>query len=402
MIPRLKPYLGWEELVSPFKNGVSVSAFEDAFAKTFQTKHAIAFPYGRSALWAFLKALKLENVEVVQPAYTCSVVAHATVLSGNIPIFVDCTLNNYNMDLAQFADAITEKTHVVVPTHIFGYPMDVSKVKMIVNAAEKKYGHKIWIIQDCAHSFGAQWGGESVVTAGDGALFGLGISKLITSIFGGMFTSDDPELAAMLRNYRDTTFIKKGWSKCLRRILYLLAVYPAFWDPAYALVYWLQEHTPFLNHLTKAYHLDNMIHFPPDFQDQMTRVEAAVGLAQLAKYDTIIQRRRSIAEAYFQIDPRNSDFIFPPEDEGATFSHFAIRTTRKKEAMDYFAARGIQLGELIEYSMPHHPAYNAYTRGKDYPNALSCSQSMINLPIHPGLNQDQIALIVTLLTHFIK
>ena len=400
MIPRLKPYLGWEEITAPCKRGGSVHAFEESFANTFSTKHAIAFPYGRSALWAFFKAMGIENAEVVQPAYTCSVVAHATILSGNTPVFVDCTLDDYNMDLDQFAQAISVRTRAVIPTHIFGYPMDVERVAKIVRSAEKKYGHKIWIIQDCAHSFGAEWNGQPVVRAGDGALFGLGISKLVTSIFGGMFTTDNDDLAEKMRQFRDNHFQQKGLAKGLRRYLYLLAVYPAFWNPAYGLVYWMQEHTPFLNRLTRAYHLDDKIHFPPDHLDQMTRVEAAVGTAQLAKYEAIIQRRRAITEVYFQINHKNKDFIFPPGAAGATYSHFAIRTKNKKRAMDYFASHRVQLGDLIEYSMPHHPAYKAYTQGKTFPNALLCSQSMINLPIHPGLKTDHVKRIASLFEQF--
>ena len=345
--------------------------------------------------------MAIENAEVVQPAYTCSVVAHATVLSGNIPVFVDCTLHDYNMDLAQFADAITEKTRAVIPTHIFGYAQDVDAVEQIVRAAEEKYGHKIWIIQDCAHSFGAEWNGQSVVTAGDGAIFGLGISKLITSIFGGMFSSDDDLLAEKIADFRDQHFQQRGWMKSVRRYLYLLAVYPAFAISLYGLVYWLQEKTPFLNQLTKAYHLDEKIHFPPDHLDQMTRVEAAVGMAQLEKYDQIIQRRRSIADAYFNIDGKNPDFLFPPKVEGATYSHFVIRTSKKKDAMEYFAKHGIQLGELIEYSMPHHPAYQKYAQGKAFPNSLLCSRSMINLPIHPGLKDDQVERITSQFQQFL-
>ncbi len=400
MIPRLKPYLAWEEALAPLKRNASVAGFEQDFASLFNTQRAIAFPYGRSALWAFFKALGIEGAEIVQPAYTCSVVAHATVLSGNIPVFVDCSLDDYNMDLDGFARAITSKTRAVIPTHIFGYPIDIDRVEQIVRAAEKKHGHKIWIIQDCAHSFGAHWNGRSVVTAGDGALFGLGISKLITSIFGGMFTTGNEEVAAKLRGFRDAQFFHQGWIKGLRRYLYLLAVYPAFWDPAYGLVYWLQEHTPFLNRLTKAYHLDDKIHFPPDHLDQLTRAEAAVGSAQLGKYSRIIQRRRAIAAVYHQLDRGHPDFIFPPNGEGATYSHFVIRTARKQEAMAFFASHGVQLGELIEYGMPHHPAYQAYAKGENFPNALLCSQSMINLPIHPGLRGRQVEKIASLFRQF--
>ena len=391
MIPRLKPYLDWQEVFAPFKRtDADVLAFEKAFAKKFNVQHALAFPYGRSALWAFLKTMQIENAEIVQPAYTCSVVAHATVLSGNIPVFVDCTLDDYNMDLEKFADAITDKTQAVIPTHIFGHPMDVDTINQIVRSAEKKFGHKIWVIQDCAHSFNAKWHKNYVMQSGDAALFGLGISKLITSIFGGMFTTNNDALANKLRLFRDQNFIHPGSIKNLRRYLYLLAVYPAFSTPLYGFVYWLQKKTPLLNRLTKAYHLDQKIHFPPDFLNKLTSTEAAVGLVQLKKYDRIINRRLSAAEIYFGLDAYHPVFIFPPKIEGATYSHFSIRTNRKKETMEYFARHGVQLGELIEYSMPHHPAYLKYTQGTKYPNATLCSHSMINLPIHPALSQKQI------------
>ena len=100
MIPRFKPLLGWLELYRLFfyKKG-SVRLFERAFAKKFNAVDAVAFPYGRSAQWAFFKALGINGSEVIMPAYTCSVVAHAVSLSGNKPRFVDITLDDYNMNL---------------------------------------------------------------------------------------------------------------------------------------------------------------------------------------------------------------------------------------------------------------------------------------------------------------
>ena len=154
MIPRLKPFAGKEELFALLERVPNaVEKFEEKFAAVFGVSFAIAFPYGRSALWAFLKAMRIVDAEVVQPAYTCSVVGHATVLSGNRPRFVDCNLRDYNMDLDLFERAITEHTRVVIPTHIFGYPMDVNRVNQIVREAENRYGHRIYVIQDCAHSF---------------------------------------------------------------------------------------------------------------------------------------------------------------------------------------------------------------------------------------------------------
>ena len=152
MIPRLKPWIGREELSALFQtNQDAVPLFEKAFADAFSAKHALAFPYGRSALWTFLKAMELQDAEIVQPAYTCSVVAHATVLSGNRPVFVDADLNDYNMNLEQFEQAINVRTRAVIPTHLFGYPMNIDEVDAIVKRAEKRFGQRIYIIQDCAH-----------------------------------------------------------------------------------------------------------------------------------------------------------------------------------------------------------------------------------------------------------
>src|SRR5581483_6151935 len=109
-----------------------VAEFERTFAREFQTTHAVAFSYGRYALMAFLQAMGLRDTEVVIPAYTCSVVAHAVALSGNRPRFVDISLTDYNMDLARLAESIGPRTSVVVATHLFGHPMDVDAVAAIV------------------------------------------------------------------------------------------------------------------------------------------------------------------------------------------------------------------------------------------------------------------------------
>ncbi len=403
MIPRLKPYLGKDELMVLFRqNEEAVEQFEFEFARLFETQYAIAFPYGRSALWAFFKALGIEHAEIIMPAYTCSVVAHAIVLSGNIPRFVDITLYDYNMDLDHVETAVNERPRAIVATHLFGYPLDVDRLQAIVQEAEARYGHKIWVIQDCAHSFGARWQGRLVCNEGDVALFGLNISKTMTSIFGGMLTTNDLALAKRVRVWRDAHFTNPGMIKALRRRLYLLAVYPTFNERIYGFVHWLQEETPLLNRLTKAYHLDEKIHFPPDYLDHMLAVEAQVGVVQLRKYPEILRRRQENARYYNEHLPDVPGWVLPPLTDGATYSHYVIHVPDRMSVLEAFQKEGIQLGQLIEYSVPHLAAYRRYTDGQEFPNSWLCSQQMINLPVYPHLQTNQRQRVVEQLVTFVK
>jgi perosamine synthetase len=387
LIPRLKPFLNHVEIGSIFRHiPDAVSRFENEFAKTFKVEHAIAFPYGRSALWAFFKAQNIQNAEVILPAYTCSVVAHGIVLSQNTPRFVDICLSDYNMDLDQVSRSINERTKAIIATHLFGYPLDIVSLAEIVRQAERKYGHKIWVIQDCAHSFDSSYKGKSVISQPDVSLFGLNISKQITSIFGGMLTTNDDSIALALRSWRQANFIDANVGKSIRRIIYLLSVYPAFFEPFYGLTYFLQYETPLLNRLTKAYHLDQEIHFPPGFDDFMLPIEAKVGLAQLQKYETVIRNRRENAAFYGQHVSPHSDWAMPPLIEGATYSHYAIRVPDRDEVMRKAAKKGLHLGELIEYCIPEIGGYQKFTNGQEFPNSSLCSRSMINLPIYASLS----------------
>lgn len=380
MIPRFKPWLGLAELSTLFRcNKGAVERFEQEFATTFQAVDAVAFPYGRSAQWAFFKALGLEKTEIIMPAYTCSVVAHAVTLSGNYPKFIDIKLDDYNMDLDLIPPALNENTRAIIATNTFGYPQNIDRLEAIVKEAEARYGHKVWLMQDCCHAFGAEWKGRMVGTSGDVAVYAFNISKIMTSIFGGMLTFQNQELANTVRTWRNSRYNKASvWKDILRR-LYLLAVYVAFNEKIYGLTWWLQEKTSLLNRLTKSYHLDNKIHFPPDYLDMMLNSEAAVGLIQLKRYSDIIKRRRTNAIWYDQNLVRRDGWVFPPIVEGATYSHYVVRVPERAAIIREWAGKNEHLGELIQYSIPETGGYKSTEN--EYPNAHLASLTTINFSV---------------------
>lgn len=390
MIPRLRPYFDHKELLAAIHPMPSaVELFEREFARLFETKYTLTFSYGRSGLYALFKALGLQNAEIIVPAYTCVVVPHAVMISGNIPVFVDCSPDSFNMDLDALEQVVTPNTRAIIPTHLFGYPMDVERVNEIAQAQKQK----VYVIQDCAHSFGARWKGQLVNKASDAAIFGSNISKLLSTIFGGIVTTDDEEIYQKLRNYRTHHFKQPSWTKSVRRLLYLLSTYITFQPAVYGFVNSLEE-MGLLDRFVKYYD-EGKIYFPEDFQDLMLPIEARVGLEQLKKYSEIIQRRRAISEYYFQHLQGITDLRLPPLMEGATYSHFVCLVDDRRKWLERARKRGVQLGQLIEYSIPYMKAYAAYRNG-EYPISQYYAKHTINLPNWPSIRERTLNSIVRL------
>ena len=382
-MPRLKPNLGWKEIgaaLSPSKG--KIPKYEAQFADKFDCKHGVMFPHGRSGLYSLFKVWELENAEVVCPAYTCVVVPHAIVLSGNVPVFVDSAEDSFNMDYSKLENSITNKTRVVIPTHLWGYPMDVHRVADIVKRAEEKYGHKIYVIQDAAHSYGARWQGELVTGFGDAAIFGSNVSKIMTSVFGGMVTTNNADTAEKLKTFRTENF-KRDRLKGLKRLLYMLAIYPAFNSYVYGFVNWL-ERKGFLDYFTK-YFDEGKIDFPSDWDVLPCELEARVGLVQLNRYEELISIRRKNAEAVIDFHKNDNEVKFVSDEAGCTYSHCVASVPDREAWLEQWRKRGVQLGILIEYSVPDMPAYLKYRRG-DYPLSTYHSKHTINFPVWGKIN----------------
>ena len=376
MIPRFKPALGLNEILAalstPRKN--DIVKFEQDFADLMGQAHALAFPYGRTGLILLLEALGLKNKEIICPAYTCVVVPHAITFSKNRPVFIDCAPGEFNMDLDKAETVINENTGAIIATSIFGYPVDLDRLDKI----KKRYPH-IFIIQDCAHSFAAEWKGRPVQREGIAAIFGLNISKLLTSIFGGMITTDDSDLYKKLKQIRDQRLKKPTRKKSLKRILYLFAVYPAFWEPVYGVINKL-ERSGLLNKVAKYYD-EAVIDMPEDYLEGMTRIEARVGKCNIARYENIIRNRCKLTDSYLQkLKTLDLAVKLPPRVEGATYSHFVVQVDSRQKWLQWGIKHGIQFGWIIEYNIPEMTPY-INCNAKNHLNASYYSKKTINIPL---------------------
>jgi perosamine synthetase len=353
-----------------------VLRFEKKFAQLMDQEYALAFPYGRTGLMLLLESLGLKDKEIICPAYTCVVVPHAIVYSGNTPVFVDCASGDFNMNLDQVERVVTKNTGAIIATSLFGYPVNLDQLDEI-----RKRNPHIFVIQDCAHSFAAKWNERSVHKEGIAALFGLNISKTLTSIFGGMITTDNEDIYQKLKAIRDQKLKRPGWGKGFRRLIYFLAVFPAFWGPVYGLVNRL-ERLRLLNYFLKYYD-ETKIDMPSDYLEVMCGIEARIGIANIDRYEKIIDTRKTAAKFYFERLTDKTDFRLPPEVEGATYSHFVVKVDNRDKWLQRTIRRGLQLGWLIEYNIPEMEAYGNHN-SEEFPVAADYAKSMINLPVWGG------------------
>ncbi|PCJ69284.1 MAG: hypothetical protein COA62_11730 [Rhodobiaceae bacterium] len=381
MIPRFTPSMEWCDIWAASSNSLhqdhAVASFEAVFAEHANQEYAVAFPYGRTGLNFLLRALGLDNREIICPAYTCVVVPNAVVYSGNRPVFIDSSRDDANMDIRAAEQAITDNTGAIIATSIFGHPVNLDLLD------ELRSRHpSLPIIQDCAHSFFADWDGRPVHKEGCATLFALNISKLSCSVFGGMVTTDDHALALRLRELRDAELAPATTWKTVSRFLYSVAAVTAFNSTLYGLTLKLQR-AHLLDRFTKYYEA-NLIDMPDDWLDALSNFEARVGISSLTRLGDRISARRQYATYYrekLKNHPAIRFFPLPPQAD-ASYSHCAVLVSNPQEVRETCRRQGVELGELIEYVVPLMDAYRdtAETAG-DFLVSKAISNRVINLPV---------------------
>lgn len=188
-----------------FIMGKAVHEFEKDFADYIGTKHCVSLNSGTAALHLALMALGVgPGDEVITAANTFIATVEAVSFVGATPVFVDCDPATYNIDVTKLEKAITPKTKVIIPVHLYGCPADMAGVL----AVAKK--HNIKVLEDAAQGHGARYNGQRVGTFGDIAAFSFYPGKNLGAAGdGGAVATDDAELARHVRLIREHGSEKK-------------------------------------------------------------------------------------------------------------------------------------------------------------------------------------------------
>lgn len=169
--------------------GPKVPEFAQQFAKFQGANYGVCVNSGTSALYIALKAAGVcPGDEVITTPYTFQATVVAILMTHAVPVFADTAPDSFLLDPLKVEDAITEKTKVILPVHIAGYPADMDALIDIANR------HNLGIVEDCAQAHGAEWRGRGVGSWGHFGCFSFQSSKNLCAGEGGIVLVNDREL----------------------------------------------------------------------------------------------------------------------------------------------------------------------------------------------------------------
>jgi dTDP-4-amino-4,6-dideoxygalactose transaminase len=177
--------------------GAQTEAFERTFAQWIGSEYAVATDSGTSALLVALLAHEIgPGDEVVTTSFTSLATVNAILAAGATPVFVDIQPDTYNLDVDQVEGAISERTKAIIPVHLFGHMCDMDA---LMRTADKD---GLVVVEDAGQAMGARFGEKLAGTFGTGA-FSLSTTSAVTSLEGGVITTDQKTIAERCRMIRD-------------------------------------------------------------------------------------------------------------------------------------------------------------------------------------------------------
>lgn len=360
--------------------GPKTKEFERLIAICCQTKRAVALNSATAAMELTLRVLGVgPGDEVIVPAYTYTATASVGCHVGAKLVMVDVGKDSFEIDYDRIADAITERTKVVMPVDLGGVMCDYDKVFAAVeskralfrpaNDMQKAFGRVI-VLADAAHAFGARWHDRMCGEVADFTTFSFHAVKNLTTAEGGAVT------------WRPIAGIDDEW---LYKQYQLLSLHG-------------QNKDALAKTQLGAWEYDIVA---PDFKCNMTDISAAIGLVQIRRYAELLKRRRDIVERYNEALKGCHVQVLNHygEDHQSSGHLYLVRllgkdSTFRNEVIRQMAERGIACN--VHYKpLPMMTAYkNLGFDIKDYPNAYHQFENEITLPLHTRLTDEDVAYVI--------
>jgi len=321
-----------------------VKKFENSLNKFTGSNTCIGVNSGTAALNLALSLFDLKNKEVLIPSLTFVSTAHAVILNGAKPIFVDVNPETLCIDEKQIQNSITKNTKAIIPVHFAGFPCNLTAIRSIC----KK--NNLCLIEDAAHAIGSTFNNKKIGAHGDAVCFSFHPVKNLAMPTGGAITINH-------KNYKKfrKQLESRRWCGISDRNNVDYDVHELGWN------YYMNEFS------------------------------AAIGLVQLKKLNEMIKTRKRIAKFYDrEINLENKI----PYSIDCSYHLYWILVENRKQFRKKLANEGIETG--THYKPVHHMSY--YKNKKPLPITEKISNEIVTIPIHPNLTDNQLSKIV----HFVN
>lgn len=345
----------FEQLIesNAFINGPQIATFEQAWADYCGTDRCVGVASGLDALRLALIASGIEpGDEVIVPAYTFAATFEAVTQAGGKPVPVDVGRQDYNLDVDAAAAAISPRTRLIMPVHLFGQLCDVRRLVGVAAAAH------IGVIEDACQAHGASRDGVRPGQETIAAAFSFYPAKNLGAMGdAGALVTNDPQLADRVAALRE----HGQWAKYLHEV--------------------------------------------EGYTARLDTIQAIVLLAKLGRLDDWNNERRRIVSEYQERLAGLGDLVLPavPDGSNPVWHLYVVRTGSARELAEFLAARGIGTGK--HYPQPPHlsEAYRhlGYREGQ-FPVAEAIARECLSLPVFPGMTPQQLDAVIEAVGDFFE
>jgi dTDP-4-amino-4,6-dideoxygalactose transaminase len=320
--------------------GAIVSDFEKQFANYVGVSECVACNSGTDALYLTLRALNIgQGDEVITTPFTFFATAEIISRVGAKPIFVDIDPKTFNLDVDLIEAAITSRTKAIIPVHLFGQPVDMTRLCAMAH----KYN--LFVIEDCAQATGAKWADKTVGSIGQVGCFSFFPTKNLGACGdGGAVTTNDPAIAKSIRRLKE-----HGMS-------------------------------------------DRYLHDAIGLNSRLDTIQAAILQVKLRHLDSWNQQRAELAAVYHRLLKPLPDIELPQALAGGkhVWNQYTIRIRDRDRVREKLQHLGIV--SMVYYPIPLHlqPVYQAlgYQRGQ-LPQADRAAREVLSLPLFPTITFEE-------------
>jgi len=336
--------------------GPLVEQFENEFSAVTNCQHAITLSNGTAALHAAMNAIGIsEGDQIIVPAITFVATANAVLYCGGSPVFADVCPDTLLIDVADVQKKITPQTKAIIAVDFAGQPCDYDSLRELAD----RFGLRL--ISDACHSLGGSYQGRAVGSLADMTCFSFHPVKQITTCEGGMVTTDDLSMAEKIRRFRCHGIDATVATRQVRN--------------------------------THRYDMQSL-----GFNYRLSDLQCALGIAQLKKLASFVDRRQAIALRYQQAlsNVKHVRLLMNHSDRTSGQHLVVMKWDHHAAGCDrdalYHDLKQNQIGVNVHYRPVYQNSYyqNQFGTNMTCPNADAAYQQILSLPVFPLMTDQQV------------